>query len=71
MMVYNFLMDPILYNLVIKQQIIVIKYILELLVYKFILFSQILHVKMVHIIILLLICTLIREFDFLLVFQKL
>lgn len=70
-MVYNFLMDPILYNLVIKQQIIVIKYILELLVYKFILFSQILHVKMVHIIILLLICTLIREFDFLLIFQKL
>lgn len=71
MMVYNFLMDPILYNLVIKQQIIVIKYILELLVYKFILFSQILHVKMAHIIILLLICTLIREFDFLLIFQKL
>lgn len=71
MMVYNFLMDLILYNLVIKQQIIVIKYILELLVYKFILFSQILHVKMVHIIILLLICTLIREFDFLLIFQKL
>lgn len=61
-MVYNFLMDPILYNLVIKQQIIVIKYILELLVYKFILFSQILHVKMVHIIILL---TLVeKQFDF-------